>query len=166
MANAVGGAPYFEDAAAGPHETEETDLYPHPHNVPIPVSEQSLKLKSLKRQVDYSNHDYEGYDYEHDRRGAAVSRDHADSYDRGYDEGEAYDDYPEDEQDRFEERRPRVRSYGRRQRAARHLDDYDEEPYEDDRSMGRGGKRMYDGRMPPFKVRAGRLTQMDGEPEV
>lgn len=69
MTNAVGGAPYFEEAAAGPHETDETDLYPHPHNKPIPVSEQSLRLKSLKRQVIYSNHDFEGDDNDHEQRG-------------------------------------------------------------------------------------------------
>lgn len=65
----------------------------------------------------------------------------------------------------------RIRSpfQGRRQRSARYLDDYEEEPYEDDRSMDgrsttRGGKRMYEGRMPSFKERTGRMAQMDSDP--
>ena len=99
-ANAVGGAPYFEDAAASRHETEETDLYPHPHNVPIPVSEQSLRLKSLKRQVDYSNHDYEGYENEPVRDSGRSHRggvDHADSYDQGYEQDDRERDTDADE---------------------------------------------------------------------
>ena len=153
--------------------------------MPIPVSEQSLRLKSLKRQVDYSNHDYEGYENEPVRESGRSHRggvDHADSYDQGYEQDDrerdtdADEQYADDEHDRYEERRPvpRIRSpyQGRRQRSARYLDDYDEEVpmYEDDdRStrLSRGGsKRMYDGGMPPFKVRAGRMAQMDNNDPV
>lgn len=52
-AQRIGGAtPYFDEVAnKDPHETAETDLYPHPQNVPIPQSDQSQTLRGLKRQV-------------------------------------------------------------------------------------------------------------------
>lgn len=135
-------APYFEDAAVSRHETEETDLYPHPQNVPIGQSEQSHRLRALKRQVEYSNQDYDPYN----------------------DPARYEDEYGDD---MYERRPSRIRSpfqgrAGRRQRSARNLDNdpyYDEpeQQYDDERPTRT--KRMYSGRMPPYNERAGRLSQ-------
>ena len=159
-AQRIGGAtPYFDEVASKEnHETEETDLYPHPQNVPITQSDQSQTLRGLKRQVARGPDEYSDEEGQYEEEGEEVDRrgDHADHY---------------DEYERPHRRSPHS---ARRQRSANHLSgDYDDEEYPDhDEHEYRDehrykesvkGRRMYKKKMPSFKVRAGRLSQVDNE---